>query len=236
MITISRLRSIWPGLAVAACAALALAWGFWQPARVVRVLDFTSGDMLQDVMSVKVLDGQLESRRMTLQYPAWVRLSDPAKVRLTYDILPVGGISLPPAGLPEDYTVFVETSLDMPGLQVDPPFAAGQVLPTGRAVTFWWTIEAHQPGDVDGTAWLRLRFQSQDGETLESNPLAQVVVRPLLFQSRDGEMIESKTLAAPRLQVGVRRFLFLSGPAARGLGGLAAALGIIWIVWRLRYA
>jgi hypothetical protein len=224
---ISRIERLWPGLAVMACGIVVLGWGFWLPKRETLMLDFTSAELAPVWLELDGSPARHKARRMTIDYPAWMRLGDSAQVRLTFDIQPVDDDWVNPEDIPESYAVFVEASLEIPGLQVDPPFAAGQVLPPDQAATFWWTLSATKPGLFDGTSWLRLRFQSLSGKSANWFRLR--------FLHGSSEMMELKALAASRLQVAVRRFFVLSGPAARRLGGLAMALGCIWIAWRKFY-
>ena len=198
------------GLVISLCGAIVLFWGSWTPAKKMHILNF-----LPETMVVQNLQGAkaalLEHRVMMLSYPNWQRLGDPAQIRLTFEAQPVSEYPDDLVDVSRTYDVFVEASLDMPDLEADPKLTAGQVLPKGRTVTFWWTATGGNAGHFEGTVWLRLRFEPHAGGNEETT-----------------------TLAAPRIEVEVRRLLFLSGSAARWLGGLGLVSGVFISIyfWR----
>lgn len=202
------------GSAFVVCGHFGLIWGFWSPPVKMHVLDFSPHVMsIQDSQNPKA--ALLENRVMTLSYPSWIRLGDSARVRVTFSAKPVEENPSDLIDAAMLYDVFVESNLDMPDLKVNPNLTAGQVLPPGRTVTFWWTVFGVKSGANEGTVWLRLRFVPQ----------------------AKGEAVTT-TLAAPRIELHVRRLAFLSGPAARWLGGLSLFFGVsnIFIVWRRIHA
>ena len=155
----------------------------------------------------------LEARRLSILIPVWVRLGDTAETRLTFEALPTNIAPLQKSDATINYAVFVETRLDLPGFTVDPPGIAGQILPAGRTVVFWWRLSSARVGSYAGTAWLSLRFE----------PLAG---GEALFQA----------LAAPRVKVEVRRLLGLSGPPSRWVGSLLVLIGVTGFFWRWKSA
>ena len=104
-----------------------------------------------------------------------------------------------------------ETGMEIDYEVRDPSMTAGQVLPKGRAVTFWWTASGMSAGNFEGTVWLRLRFKPH----------------------ADGDE-ETTTLAAPRINIEERQLIFLSGPAARVLGGFLLVSSVLLTIfyWR----
>jgi hypothetical protein len=195
------------GLLIAVFGLFGLVWGSWVPAVTEHSLEF-SPEVMTVPDSQAVNAAVLEQRVMTLSYPTWARAGDPVQVRLTFAAQTAPDIPVDLFNAAERYNIFVETSLDMPGLAIDPNLTTGQVLPKGRTVTFWWTASGKTAGVFEGTVWLWLTFQ----------PLSA------------GSTV-TKTLAAPRIELKVQRFLFLSGFAARWLGGSGLFMGVFIILF-----
>jgi len=202
------------GLVAALYGVCVLIWGKWRAPEVTHSLEFMPEAMaVQETGSPK--PALLELRRMNILYPEWLRDGDTAQVRLTFEALPGGDVLTELTDANPHYDVFVETSLDMPDLNISPRLTEGQILPAGRTVTFWWTITGVKPGTYTGTVWLRLRFQPKEGGDESTT-----------------------TLAAPRITIQISRILGLNGQAARWLGGLCLVigLGIFLFYWRNRDA
>ena len=190
---------------------LGLVWGTWKVPEREHVLEFGPEEMTLEAEYEGVRLAVLEERVMTLRYPKWVRAGDPAKVRLTFEAKPEVGSQPDFYDLQAVHDVYVETSLSLAKFEIQPRTTAEQRLPEGRTVTFWWTIVGDDVGIFDGTGWLGLRMVPRSG-----GPEAK------------------RALAAPKVEVEVRRLGFLNGAAARtaGAGGAALGMVIILIFWR----
>ena len=194
------------GTIVLLAGLVGLGWGIWPAPQVTHTLEISPAQM---VVPGDAASAVMERRRMTLIFPAWLRAGETAQVRMTFEPLPAKADLPQKVDVTRRYAVFTRASLDLPGLEVTPAGPAGQILSPGKPVTFWWVLEGAQAGNFDGTAWLSLRFDPLDGR----EPLMQA-------------------LAAPRMNVKVRRFLGLGGPAGRFAGGAAGVVGLLLLVRR----
>lgn len=174
-----------------------------------------------DVVLVADTSGAPDSRRLTLEYPTWIRVGDSCVIRLTLDAASLTNFS-PSAGaggsLPGDrsvkitnphetYNVIAESRLDLEGTEVQPNTAVSEPLLPGESVAFRWSVRTTEAGTYRGTAWLVLVFVDKASGA----------------QSRMAVSAQPVTIQATSL-------LGLGGGAARVLGGLgtvaAALLGI----------
>lgn len=196
-------------LVLVGCALLG--WGF-APVRITEhQLTFSPEQMALPGASTPSVS---EARRMTLSYPSTLRLGDPGWARLVFQPLvevdPQNSVVVDPSQAVE---VYVETRLELPGLWIEPSRGVGQVLPTGRSVTFWWKLQGADAGEYEGTAWLELQYEtSSEGAT------------------------QRQALAAPRVRVRVESLAGLNGARARGSGSIAVILGLGLFLWRWRRA
>jgi hypothetical protein len=160
-----------------------------------------------------------ENRRLTLEYPAMMRLGDSTRLRLQLEVDDLGNIT-PTAviggnvvigeviqipDLYQTHNVIAEARLDLAGMQVQPAQAISEPLSPGKSVAFFWSVHPNDPGIYQGTVWLHLVFISKD--TYEQSRI------PLSVQFID---IRVNTL-----------FGRLSGSTARGVGAIGSAIGSV---------
>ncbi len=184
-----------------------LGWGVLpsRPQTMVQVISPT--EMQLPDSGMPAVPTLLEFRRMSLEWPANVRIGDMATIRLVYE--PINSeiiVEKPPVNLSDayaDYNVMVEGKFEVAGLLVDPANPRRESLPKGETVTYQWKVRAQAAGHFAGTIWLSLRFLPLDG-----SPASQV---PVYVHDVD---IRATSLFG------------LSGPAARAVGGLGFVGGI----------
>jgi hypothetical protein len=187
-----------------------LVWGYLPVGEATRSLEFTPTQMSVPGDESSAL---LERRGLFLIVPTWLRAGETGRARLTFEVLPEELNLAETKGAEEQYAVFVEARLDLPGIAVEPASTAGQILPAGRNVVFWWKLTGSQAGSYEGTAWLSLRFEPLTG----------------------GET-RNQALAAPRVKLEVRRLMGLGGTAARLVGGGGVVASLFALFWRWKGA
>jgi hypothetical protein len=185
-----------------------LVWGYFPHTPQEHILNL-------DAIPIQSWDDspaiEQEARTMVLTYPTVLRAGERNQARLIFQPQSYTGAIEPPE--PSSIPIFVETRLELPGVLVEPAGVSGQVLSTGRAVTFWWALTGTQSGEYEGTAWLSLRYEHP------TDPGAQTYA-----------------LAAPRLLVRVERFVGFSGLGARWMGGSLSLGGLFLLFWRFKHA
>jgi hypothetical protein len=160
-----------------------------------------------------------ENRRLTLEFPAVMRLGDSTRIRLQLEVDDRGNVT-PTAvvegnvisgevvqipDLYETHNVIAEARLDLAGMQVQPSQAISEPLSPGKAVTFYWSVRPAEAGDYRGSVWLHLRFLPKSGGMESRIPLS-----------------------VQFLDIQVNSFLgLLSGRAARGFGAAGSAIGTV---------
>jgi hypothetical protein len=126
-----------------------LAWSLLPSQRIVR------RQLMQPTeMQLPASDATLpETRILTLDYPAAIRVGDVETARLTF----VPETDFP--NLPSvyaDYNVLAEARLDLPGAR--PANTVSEPLLPGQKVTFYWSLRPTEAGKYRGTVWFYLRF------------------------------------------------------------------------------
>lgn len=132
-----------------------------------------------------------ETRRLTLEFPAKMRAGVEGDiVRLTLEVDDLGNIT-PTAqiegnvvvgetieipDLYETHNVTAEASLDLAGMEIQPPDAIYEPLKRGQSATFYWSIRPQEAGIYRGTVWLHLNFENRStGEKSRIAVSAQIV-------------------------------------------------------------
>lgn len=131
-----------------------------------------------------------ERRRLTLEYPRYMRAGDSDVVRLTLEVDDLGNI-VPTAEIegnvvtgevveiPNLYLthhVVAEAKFDIAGVQASPSETISQTLSQGQSVTFYWSVHAQDVGNYRGTVWFYLRFVDKvSGEESQKTVSAQLV-------------------------------------------------------------
>lgn len=131
-----------------------------------------------------------ERRRLTLEYPRYMRAGDSDVVRLTLEVDDLGNI-VPTAeiegnvvtgevveipNLYETHHVIAEAKFDIGGVLVTPSEAISQTLSQGQSVTYYWSVYAQDVGNYRGTVWFYLRFVDKvSGEESQKTVSAQLV-------------------------------------------------------------
>ena len=159
-----------------------------------------------------------EKRRLTLEYPAEIRLGDTDIIRLTLEVDDLGNIT-PTAlyqgnvisgavveipNLYETHKVTAEARLDMSGPIITPLEKVSEPLLPGQAVTFFWSVRPQDAGRYRGTVWLFLRFVDRSS----------------------GEESE-KALSAQRVEIEATTFWGLEANTARVAGGVGSVIGSV---------
>lgn len=159
-----------------------------------------------------------ERRRLTVEFPARIRVGDSDLVRLTLEVDELGNVT-PTAeiggnvitgqtveipNLYESHRVIAETRFDLAGMEVRPAELVSEPLSPGSSVTFRWSIHPAEVGTYRGTLWFYLRFV--DKSTGE--------------ESR-------KTISAQTVEIEAVNFLGLSGSLARTTGVVGSIVGTV---------
>ncbi len=159
-----------------------------------------------------------EARRLTLEYPPYIRVGDSDIIRLTLEVDTLGNIT-PTAesqgnivqgkivqipNVFDMHDVFAEARLDIAGLKIQPPDVQSEALTQDQAATFYWSVQPTDSGTFRGTAWFYLRFVDKTSGA----------------ESR-------QTVSAQRVEIDANNFLGLSGGAARTAGGIGSVIGAV---------
>lgn len=131
-----------------------------------------------------------ERRRLTLEFPAKIRVGDSDVIRLTLEVDDLGNIT-PTAqfegnvvtgevveipNLYETHNVIAEAKFDVAGLQISPPDLISQTLSQGQTVNFFWSVRPTDVGTYRGTIWFYLHFVDKvSGEEDRKTISAQIV-------------------------------------------------------------
>ena len=131
-----------------------------------------------------------ERRRLTLEFPAKIRVGDSDVILLTLEVDDLGNIT-PTAqfegnvvtgevieipNLYETHNVIAEAKFEIAGVQVSPPNLVSQTLSQGQSVNFYWSVRPTDVGTYRGTIWFYLRFVDKvSGEEDRKTVSAQIV-------------------------------------------------------------
>lgn len=159
-----------------------------------------------------------ESRRLTLEVPAHIRVGDSETIRLTLEVDTLGNIT-PTAeiqgntitgqvvqipNLYDTHNVLAEARLDLAGPEVKPDTTVDEPLLPGQSVTFFWSVHPTQAGTFHGTVWFHLKF----------------------VDKKTGQESQ-KTISAQPVEIQATNLFGFSGAAARVTGGVGSILGFI---------
>ncbi|HUI90391.1 MAG TPA: hypothetical protein VLX61_16860 [Anaerolineales bacterium] len=159
-----------------------------------------------------------EPRRLTLDYPPYIRVADSEIIQLTLDLNPpgnvvaaaeapgnvAGGKIVPIPDIYAAHDVFAEARLDLAGPNVQPPDIQSESLTPGQAVTFFWRVQPTSAGTFRGIVWFYLRFVDKVSGA----------------ESR-------RTLSAQPVQIEANTFFGFSGGFARLAGGIGSIVGAV---------
>lgn len=123
-----------------------------------------------------VLPAILETRRLTLEYPARMKAGVEGDIiRLTLELDDLGNIT-PTAqiggnivtggvieipNLYETHFVTAEARIDMAGMELQPSGSIFEPMKPGQSVTFHWSIRPQETGVYRGIVWLHLGFEDR---------------------------------------------------------------------------
>lgn len=138
---------------------------------------------------------------LRLTTPRFARLGDSHTIRLQF--LPSGTWTASEAS-----HVLVRARILIDGIEVSPNVAVSQPLVGKGSLQFYWHISARRTVTSQGRLWVHLEVLSENATVPD----------------------REQALAAIPLRVEVRSLLGLSGATTRGLGILAAAAGMLWIL------
>lgn len=203
-------------LALLIVSLTALAWGLWPASSQPHVLSLTPSEITPPgLMLAAPTSATSEPRKLTLQYPSWIRVGDSYVMRLTLDAAsltnaaPTAGVggnstigpSVQLANADETHAVIAEARLELEGAEVLPATAVSEPLLPGESVAFRWSVRTPETGSYRGTAWL-----------------------VLVFVDKASGVHQRVAISAQPVQIPATSLLGLGGAAARVLGGLGAIL------------
>ena len=150
---------------------ICLVWEVWPLPQKSQVLTLASpaADMMDEAQRQAV--GGVQSWRITAETPLFMRIGDPASVRLTVEALPAVGL----AGAAAQYNLEAEARCDLAGIQHSPSGNIHTALQPGHTLHFDWLVTASQPGSAAGVVWFYLDFVPAPGsqaKVLSSLPLS----------------------------------------------------------------
>ncbi len=189
-----------------------------------------------EVIPVQALPAVLETRMLTLEFPAAIRAGDSDVIRLTLEVDALGNLTPTAAAagnvtrgelvsIPNVYdthNVLAEARLDMAGMEVRPADTVSEPLLPGQTATFFWSVRPTDVGTFRGTVWFFLRFIPKDGGQ-ESR------------QTLSAQMIEIEANSFLGIAAGPARWLGMAGmfvSSVLGLPFLEQALK--WLLKRIR--
>jgi hypothetical protein len=177
-----------------------------------------------------------EMRRLTLEFPVKMRAGVEGDiVRLTLEvddlrnITPtaqiegnvVVGETIEIPDLYDTHNVTAEASLDLAGMEVQPPDAIYEPLKRGQSATFYWSIRPQEAGTYRGTVWLHLNFE--DRSTGEKSRIAV-----------SAQIIEIKAVDFFGLSVNLARAGGVVGSVVGGVVGFPFLEDIIKLLFKRR--
>lgn len=132
----------------------------------------------------------MEARRLTLEFPAQIRISgDSDVIRLTleadaqgnltptaeFDGHVIEGQTIELKDLYETHNLTAEARLDLAGMEVQPNGVVYEPLTRGKSATFYWTVRPREVGTYRGVVWLHLNYEERaSGKTERRAVSAQV--------------------------------------------------------------
>ena len=165
------------GLLILVISLVSLLWGVLPIEDQLRTLTILPAGMQlpgSPNTGAAPLPAKLETRQMTLSWPAVMRVGDPENIRL--ELAVVGqeqhGDRLPMADLFETHNVVAEAYLELAGVRMVPDGRIGEPLRPGHAATFLWSVRPAAAGAYPGAVWLHLRFVPLDGSPESRQPLS----------------------------------------------------------------
>ena len=185
---------------------------------VAEELPLISGGQPTSVPTLVPQPAIPESRRLTLEYPAHIRIGDSDVVRLTLEVDTFGNVT-PTAEIQgniisgnivqipnvyDTHNVFAEARFDIAGLNIQPKDIQSESLTQGQSVTFYWSVQPTTAGTFRGTIWFYLRFVDK-ASGAESQ----------------------QTVSAQPVQIDANNLFGFSGGVARTAGGIGSIVGAI---------
>jgi len=196
-----------------------LVWGFWQTPRETKVLYLDQGQGSLGIPDPPSANNAIApSPNVTLEYPSSLRVGDIGliRLRLTLDaktaLLKYWGDRAEDADAyaipaPDRVTALAEANLELPQARIRPSDSISQALRDGAPTEFVWSASTSQPGELNGTAWLFIKFATNGTE-----PTSRIA------------------LSAQPIQIEAATFLGLGGAGARlcgTVGVIAAAMAAL---------
>jgi hypothetical protein len=161
-----------------------------------------------------------DSYRLSLTVPKTLRLKDLTSVKVIYEPIPSASpvdqvdesrnseINAALIKEPDsNYGVYVNTQLELDGMQVIPSDVISQPMIRGKDLAYDWQITAISAGINSGTLWLSLRVVPFEG----------------------GESI-TRTLSAQKVEIQVTDFWGMDGQTARLAGCFGLGLALVFFI------
>jgi hypothetical protein len=202
------------GILILLISMVVLLWGIWPQETVIR-----SFQKFLITPSIFPFHSAIpENRTLVLEWSPRLRVGDVSflRVKLDNDQEEIPSPTTDAGGgdpgvemyaepnLPPLQNVIVEARLDMAGMQYAPSGEISESLRQGQPLMFLWSVRAPKIGIYRGTVWLHVRYLPLSGE---------------------GEI--RKVLSAPRVETESINFLGLGGTAARIMGSVGLAVGVM---------
>lgn len=125
----------------------------------------------------------LDPRILTLLWPHSVRLGDAGRISLDFVRDPadsaLGRGDTPQSGA-SGFNVMVDARLEMPDARIVPLGLVSQTMLPGQPIHFEWQVAPYEPGDVDGTVWVYLRYVAADSGEQQQ---VLIAVKPVRVRS-----------------------------------------------------
>jgi hypothetical protein len=143
------------GIALAFAGLAVLLWGSWPARQIIHDVPYSYGKELALPAGWDSLQPPpaLADGIFRLQWPAWIRLGEEGKIRLSLE--ETGSPSPCPAAV-NSSTFTLASRLELPGVSHSPGSELYQPIIPCRPVFQAWTIHSTERGNFSGTVWLHL--------------------------------------------------------------------------------
>jgi hypothetical protein len=184
-----------------------LGWGIWPAGRETRLVQLTSMEVIGAESNDPTMQAQ-DDWQLTLEWPTKLRRGDGDQVKLILSPLELSDASPRSTGAAAAPGSLL-SRLDLTGLPYSPPGELSEGLQPGKTARFFWELQPQTEGVYPGRAWLYFRRAPFSGE-------------------QDQELISVQPF-----EIQIVDFLGLGGPAARILGSLGTALGVVLVFFSI---
>lgn len=165
------------GIVLVIAGLAVLLWGVWPARQETRTIPYAYGKelTLPNGWDSLQMPPSLVNGAFILQRPAWIRMGDEGKIRLSLE--ETGSQSPCPAlanSQPVLSTVSLASRLELPGVSSSPGSQLNQPIIPCRPVFQAWTIYPVKAGSFSGTVWLHLAVNWLHAENEPQLPVATI--------------------------------------------------------------